>query len=331
MGISTSYNRLSPMARIFISYCSSDRELALRLADALKANGHVPNFDVESLAPGQEWRVKLSESLRSSEVFVSLLSEPALTSSFVLSEIGAARAFAQISGEMLVVPVVLDKIVIPLSVRDLQVIIADRDDPGYIVSELERAIDAFTGQRAAAEKRVVEVTERIESNAPRFIDAAIASLQALERRNRVLGSVWYALGFAALLGGVCMAFYSISQVETPNQASWARFATLTLKNIIVVSLLGACAKYAFTLGRSYVAEELKCSDRLHAISFGKFFLQVFGARATWPELKDAFQHWNIDRASSFSTLDASQFDPKLLEAMVEVARLIAARGGSTVK
>ena len=67
------------------------------------------------------------------------------------------------------------------------------------------------------------------------------------------------------------------------------------------------------------SEALKCSDRIHAIAFGKFYLQAYGDKATWAELKEVFQYWNIDRASTFSGLDPTQIDPQILTLIAQVA------------
>lgn len=62
-------------------------------------------------------------------------------------------------------------------------------------------------------------------------------------------------------------------------------------------------------------ESLKVSDRIHAISFGKFYLQVFEQSLTPEELKDIFRDWNINNQSSFAELKSSEYDPKLLESI----------------
>ena len=62
---------------------------------------------------------------------------------------------------------------------------------------------------------------------------------------------------------------------------------------------------------------------MHAISFGKFYLRVFGSNASWPEVKEAFQHWNIDRSSTFSNLATSEFDPKMFESLIELAKVVS--------
>lgn len=98
-----------------------------------------------------------------------------------------------------------------------------------------------------------------------------------------------------------------------------------MKAFIVITLLGICAKYAFSLGKSHSIESLKSSDRIHAIRFGEFYLRAFNDKTTWSELKEVFQHWNIDRNSSFSSFNVSHFDPKMFELLIELLRLIDKR------
>ena len=109
-------------------------------------------------------------------------------------------------------------------------------------------------------------------------------------------------------------------MDSNRPTEWADLAVASLKSVIVIGLLAACAKYAFSLGISYVSEALKCSDRIHAIAFGKFYLQAYGEKATWAELKEVFQHWNIDRTSTFSSLDTTQIDPQILSLLGDVVK-----------
>jgi len=313
------------MARIYISYTSADREVANELAGGLTDKGHEVLMDVDTLVPGQNWRAVLTDALQSSEVFVSLLTENSTSSQYVLTELGAARAFMQSSKKMLVIPVVFEGIEIPSVISDIQVLRAAYLDIKSVVEKIDRAIASFIGRRAAEEKKEEEVKERIESNAATFIQDAIESLEKQESRNRRSGNIWYYLGYITLVAGIAFGFYSITQFSISTDMQWIRFAYLGLKSIIVVGLLIACSKYSFTLGKSYMSEALKGADRIHAISFGKFYLRAFGEKATWSELKEVFQHWNIDRNSAFSTLDTNQFDPKFLEAIIEVAKAASSK------
>lgn len=90
--------------------------------------------------------------------------------------------------------------------------------------------------------------------------------------------------------------------------TWEVIVFSVVKGLIAVSLLGALARYAFLLSNSYVREALKNADRRHAINFGKFYLESYGAAAEWSQVKEAFEHWNISGSNAFSQPDEIQFD-----------------------
>jgi hypothetical protein len=117
------------------------------------------------------------------------------------------------------------------------------------------------------------------------------------------GTIWYVLGFVTLIGGVWFAFGGLSGLDKlVNQNYWL-YVLVILKSIIIVGLLIACSKYAFNLGKSFINEALRNADRIHAIAFGKFYLQAFGNRISSPEeIKEVFQNWNIDKDSAFQKL-----------------------------
>lgn len=76
-----------------------------------------------------------------------------------------------------------------------------------------------------------------------------------------------------------------------------------LKGIIAVALLVGLAKYSFLFSSSYMQEALKNADRRHAINFGKFYLESYGAAADWAQVKEAFEHWNISGTNAFTRSD----------------------------
>ncbi|CAG9179019.1 toll/interleukin-1 receptor domain-containing protein [Cupriavidus pampae] len=309
------------MARIFISYTQQDRDFAFNLSEALTANGHDIVVDVDSLAPGDEWREKLGEGLKKSEALVVLLSPRSLNSPHVMAELGAARAYAGESGRMVVIPVLLDLTEIPSIVADVLAINATGQDLPYVVSQIERAVSAFVGRKAAKEEAVALFSRRIENSAPQYIDDALTRLASLERSNGRWSACWNILGFSALLAGIAFSIFGAAH-SLPSQASlgWVDFAFSAIRTVLVITLLGAAAKYAFSLGKTYANESLRNADRRHAIEFGKFYLRVFGSEAGWSELKEVFQHWNIDRSSSFAALDASQIDPKVVELATQLLK-----------
>jgi hypothetical protein len=91
-----------------------------------------------------------------------------------------------------------------------------------------------------------------------------------------------------------------SLVEIPEAITWPYIAFCALKGIVIAGLLGAFTRYAYLFSASYMREALKNADRRHAINFGKFYLESYGAAADWNQIQEAFKHWNTGGANSFS-------------------------------
>jgi uncharacterized membrane protein YecN with MAPEG domain len=316
------------LAKIYISYSRNDLQLVLQLAERLRNLGHEITVDVDTLSAGIDWRSTLDEGLRSSEIFIVVVSQYSTKSQHVLAEVGAARAYSLESGRMLVIPVIIDDSPLPLPLQDIHAIFQSGGAVDEIVGRIEAAISSFVGRRVAIDVAATEVAQKIQTNAADYIRIAIESLAALEVRDRWLGYLWHALGFASLVVGIAFSVWSLSLANQQPTISTGNLLLVALKSVVVIGLLGACAKYAFSLGKSYASEALKSSDRMHAIRYGEFYLRAFGEKTKWEEIKEVFQHWNIDRNSAFAALDATSFDPKLIESMLELARLIPGKGNA---
>ena len=313
------------MSKLFLSYSRRDRDLVRSVSRELKTLGHEITVDVDSVLPGQDLRKALGDGLRTSEVYVVFLSENALASPSVLSEIGAARAYSEESGRMILIPVALDGAPIPSSLQDLFVMPAMGTDPTGIAQKIDEAVAHYVGSRAAKDEEQAAFSRIVEENSAVYIEEAIASQSRNEARNRTIAMLWYLGGFFSLVAGIAFVALGVTEISALASRSWVDFSIVALKSFVVVGLLGACSKYAFTLGKSYMSESLKSADRIHAIGFGKFYLKVYGAKASWPEVREAFQHWNIDRNSVFTTLGTNEFDPKLLESLIELLKITSTK------
>ena len=128
------------MSRLFLSYSNRDKEIAVSFAEALRKRGHELTFDVESVVAGDNWRELLMEGLRQADGLVVLMAESSLSSQFVLSEIGAARAFASGSRESFIIPVALDGIEIPPVIQDLYVVQGESNNLEPVAAEVDAAI-----------------------------------------------------------------------------------------------------------------------------------------------------------------------------------------------
>lgn len=110
--------------------------------------------------------------------------------------------------------------------------------------------------------------------------------------------------------------------------TWELIVFSLVKGLIAITLLGVLARYAFILSNSYVREALKNADRRHAINFGKFYLESYGAAAEWSQVKEAFEHWNINGVNSFSQSVEKNTDATSIE---EAVALIKRYGKSLSK
>jgi predicted nucleotide-binding protein len=113
--------------------------------EALQQKGHEVVWDVDSLIVGSGWRDALMQSLSSSDAVVVLLTPDSVVSQMVISEVGAARAFATTEKRMALLPVLIGLPEIPSFIQDLFVLQTDTITPEKveeIANDIDRAIAA---------------------------------------------------------------------------------------------------------------------------------------------------------------------------------------------
>jgi hypothetical protein len=311
------------MSKIFISFSQKDRELHDTLHNALIDEGHVL-LGVDSLTVGADLSKELNELLFSADAVVALITENSLQSKNVLNEITIAQAQMEAMGKKAFIPIMVGVSEIPNFLRNtLAEMVADftEENLNKVVFNINRAVAHFNAISVEKQKSKDEQIQKLETSKTEFIREAEERLGEKETSLRRSAKVWYFFGYVALLLGVASTFYLLNENLSGNLDA-IKITLLSIKGIIGVGLLVALSKYAFTLAKSYMNESLKNSDRLHAISFGKFYLQAYGNVATPEDVKDVFQHWNIDKDSSFKELKSESFDPRIFESAIEIAKVI---------
>jgi hypothetical protein len=148
-----------------------------------------------------------------------------------------------------------------------------------------------------------ESRQKLQRNSNKYVEDALTLLSSKEENFHFLSKVWATVGAVSLIVGVI--FFVIitykSSVGFGEGVSWQFLLFLIFKGVIAVGLLAAVSKYSYMFSRSYMHESLKNADRRHAINFGKFYLESYGATAEWNEVKDAFEHWNINGDNAFTS------------------------------
>lgn len=163
-----------------------------------------------------------------------------------------------------------------------------------------------------------ENRDRLDRTSKKYVVDAIDALQLQETKFHQMSERWSQAGAGALVVGlIFFAAITLTSLYTlPENPTWELIVFSFVKGLIAVALLGALARYAFLLSNAYVREALKNSDRRHAINFGKFYLESYGAAADWSQVKEAFEHWNISGSNAFSPQEDASTDISSLVRLV---------------
>lgn len=296
------------MAKVFISHSNRNKDYTEEFAQGLVEFGHQPLYDSTLLSIGSNWREILEQALDDAEVIVFLISLESLESTWVLNEIGRAKALAS-GGQKLLIPVIIDDIPVPDILRQWLALMGRGRPAREVAGEVALAIVDFEGRREKQETRIREV----EQDLSKFVDEAIQTQKIEGKNNRRAAYLCYTGGAIALLVGLALMTGALERAMDPQTVlEPSRMAAVGIANIVAIGILSALAKYGYSLGKSFMSEALKSADRIHAIYFGQFYLKAYGSRLTPGEVREAFANWNIDRGSTFSTLNAAEIDPQII-------------------
>lgn len=187
------------------------------------------------------------------------------------------------------------------------------------VQEREAMLQAAMAELALEKERYDEESrKKIERTSEDYVSGALQTLANKEQQFHRVSTRWSMTGALAL--AVAIGYFIhltvISTNTLPAQLTWEFIAFAAFKGVFVVALLAGLAKYAFLFSRSYMQESLKNADRRHAINFGKFYLESYGAAAEWSQVKEAFEHWNITASNAFGQAETNDLDFSAIEKAV---------------
>jgi hypothetical protein len=137
------------MANIYISHTSKDRELTMRIAAGLREAGQTVFIDFAELVPGDEWRSTLANALGHADVILALITPNSENSKWMMSEIGAVRAYQQVRERPRLIPVVVGDATLPGPIADVQAIISEDGDVVYIVNRVLEVLTRMASVDAA--------------------------------------------------------------------------------------------------------------------------------------------------------------------------------------
>ena len=184
-------------------------------------------------------------------------------------------------------------------------------------AELQEAYVALQQER---ERYNEESRRKIEETSKDYVSDTLETLSTKEKQFHFISKVWSITGASALvIGLVFFAWVTVSSTLTlPSPITWEFIAFSIFKGLIALTFIAGFAKYAFLFSKSYMHEALKNADRRHAINFGKFYLESYGAAADWSQVKEAFEHWNITGDNAFSQNKETSLELTSLEKAVSL-------------
>jgi len=316
------------MARIYLSgqRISNDtdyklfRELSFRLTE----RGHEIIHD--DLDLGKEIEFSFRRALNIADVIIPVITSSSIDSKMFYSELIQLRNYASHTENKLVIPVLSPNVsldMLPESLLNVNAIRLEgtsQKELDFAVRRIDESINSFLGKKIASDEKAQVIKEKIEDSAPTYISQTIIELTKRELYQKNIAFFWYLLGFLALVGGVGVAIWFANNGLTSfnGKENWSLTIFYAIKSLFIIILLIAASKYCFNLAKSYMSESLKIADRIHAISFGKFYLQVFNQQINPGEIKEIFRDWNINNQNNNFTNQKTDYDPKIFEKALEI-------------
>lgn len=312
------------MTKLYLSYSRFDLEIANILSRELIRRGYevvAPHIEV-----GEVIIDSITEAIRNADVFLVIISNETLMHSKRVSE------------EIKILSELTEKLVIPIYGPNVELKegtfqnvkfsyylnTTKREDVVKLSDSLHRSISSYIGTKTLKKEREFILKQKRDKTAHDYISETLSGLVNSKKRLNVYAQLWYILGYITLLAGIIIAgwFMNFEMTQVNSLDNVFVLIFYAIKNVIIIILFISSSKYSFNLAKSYMNESLKIAERIHAISFGKFYLQVFDERIEPDDLKEVFRDWNISSSSSFKELDAADFDPKLLDGLTNILNKI---------
>ncbi|WP_318627409.1 toll/interleukin-1 receptor domain-containing protein [Paenibacillus polymyxa] len=311
------------MTNIFLSYSNKDKDLANIFINKLRDFDIKVFVDVLDLKVGDDWSEVLNNGLRNSDAVVILITKNSISSDNVSSELYVSLGYMKERGKPRVLPIIFDDVAIPDPLKHTLVLRADRDNLDLTMYQIKESIARITGELIAKADEKKESIEKVEKSAEQYIQESLKGLRKRERAYKNISYFCYTISCASLVGCIILVLIRGSiLLQFDVNTKVIKYIEFSLLNIFIISLIIALARLAFILGKSFMVEALRNADRIHAISFGEFYLKAYGDKADWKEIKEAFQHWNIDNGSSFISQSTKDFDPELIQHLIEFTKAI---------
>lgn len=316
---------------IFVSYAHSDRDFSLKLAGVLESDGYDVFID-NKIPIGNNIYRDIGKGLAKADVVIIVISQGYYADhGFVANETVSMLSFFDKGRMPLVIPIILGKHTkVPADLNRFNYLVipyeteVERDSnaktsSAWLDKEIEkktiaqvRLIVAAHQEKIddeAASKRAAE--EKVQTKLSEYLKDTLVSLKTNKTKNQITAYIFYFLSIIPVGVAIIVAL-NFPELVSAIYEDTVPLVIISVSQLVILLLLVSLSKLFFSLGKSFMVESIRNSDRIHAISFGKFFLDAYGDTATREEVLKAFSAWNIDDGkTSFRDISGADYDPKL--------------------
>ncbi len=287
-----------------------DKELARKFYDYLNNMEFDVIWDENTIMTGDNFNKKLMSALSNSDIYLPIISNNFERSNFTKRELLAAIGYNSSRDLPRIFPYIVYGNTIPTDLSTLLCFMGTGDvdkDLSEIGNQLEKLIGTIFAEQDTANETVENLNISLES----YLKDVFAKLEKNEKTNRYLAYFSYSASILFLALIVILGIIN-SNNYTNTEMDLCSNIFLSLHNVVILTVLAALSRLSFILGKSFMVEAIRNGDRIHAISFGKFYIQAYGKQASRQEIREVLGEWNIDKGSSFHTQDAKEIDPNIL-------------------
>ncbi|WP_156117966.1 hypothetical protein [Paracoccus sp. PAMC 22219] len=166
--------------------------------------------------------------------------------------------------------------------------------------------------------------KKLQSTSEVYVGKIIAELKTREDNLSTLSFWWSVSGGVSLLLAMIIAALSLYQTSSglENGISLPALTFLTLKGAAFIIISGLAARYSFILSRRYLNESLRVSETSHNLSFGRLYVQSYGATAGWDQVKEAFSKWGHSQEIVVQGKPDEESEDKYSTVSLEVPKVI---------
>lgn len=300
--------------KVFISYPHYEIRFVERMAYELSKNGFEVFWDKE-IPWGASWAEVLSEEIAKADVVIIVFSQNESENVNKESQMAYTRYISSKNESPLIIPILIgDYSNVPISIREIQGIYIDSPNQyNYAIESLLFHLSMYKAKLEKNKKAAKDAQERIENSLKNHIETVINRLEKIEKRHKIYACILYSLSGIVLISTIVIAWIVLKKSDFTN-IEFKEFALVGFMYLFIAVLIVSFSKFLFSLAKSFMVESIRCSDRIHAISFGKFYIEAFDEKVTRDEIIKIFNTWNIDNgATLFRNQSVEEYDPKLQE------------------